>query len=727
MIYNLTPFKGLVKLHTCLNRVSFICIVFILTLYTLASGQERNRIDSLERIAPTLKGQIKFEVLKDLFSLYNQFDYNKSFSVSLEALNTAKETGDSLLIIRSYRMNGYALMNLVKNKQAIEVFQKALDIAESDKGNEKIKEQIKYILNSIALAYTDIGNYPKALDFHFRSLVLREEENNKLDVSISLNNIGLVYYRMSDYQKAIEFYDKCLSLKNEIKDKVDNERLLINMALCYISLNEYKKAISRINEALDFCGENCTDEIKREALNSIGIAFLQTNEIERARESFFKSLVISKAQNNIPFIALNLIYLNQVDQKDNNSLLAENYLKEAEGIIEGTGYTKVQLELYNAFSEYYKFKSDYQKSQNFSDKYILLYKEVISESMLRNLSQVQTNYAERENIKTIKEKDQVLVLKQELIDRQKAQYIFIVAIAMLVLGLAAVLLWANNKQRRISAELSMAKRQLEERVLERTVELKKSNTMLMQTNEELDNFLYKTSHDIRGPLSTLKGLNNLAIIHSEEPTVVKDILEKLNTQIDKMNKILSRISVVSKISKTELHAGVIDFKKMINEIVLFEERSGQLKNIKVIQEVEPNLNLISDPDFIRLILENLIDNSIKFFSSTLRVDPYVKIIVTKSGSDALILVEDNGIGIRYKSKEDIFHMFMRGSEKSEIGGVGLYLCKVSSDRIGGQIKLEDTSDSGTIFSVLLPLDITPLVELNHKLEEERKHDKLKLA
>ena len=110
-------------------------------------------------------------------------------------------------------------------------------------------------------------------------------------------------------------------------------------------------------------------------------------------------------------------------------------------------------------------------------------------------------------------------------------------------------------------------------MLERTVELKKSNTMLVQTNEELDNFLYKTSHDIRGPLSTLKGLNNLAIIHSEEPTVVKDILEKLNTQIDKMNKILSRISVVSKINKTVLHAGVIDFKKMIDEIILFQERS----------------------------------------------------------------------------------------------------------------------------------------------------------
>ena len=718
---------------SCLHVYNFLknCSLAILILMGSVAhvqSQDIKKVDSLnERLSRATLSE-KLEVLNELFKQYNQVDYKLALNYATEFDNLARQIGDSVKIVEGGRKIAYSLMDLGKNDEAIEILIKILGIAERNKeGFPEVKKQIKFILNNAGIAYNYLGNYDKALEYHYKSLLIREEEGDKKSIGTALNNLGMVFFDLKDPKKAIEYYQRAINSKREIGDSNDLDRILINLGVCYNQIGEFKVAIGEFDQGFAICGVNCTDNVKRAGLLGLGIANLGNKNLDKAEDCLLKSLSISKKQDNTLYQISNLYQLSLVEFARGNDEKGLKYLNEALALAEGSDFVEPLIQLYHQFAKVYNNKDNYEKTAYYLGKYTKLKDSIYSDELIKNLAKVQTNYAERENIKTIKEKDLVLVLKQELINRQKAQYIFIVAIAMLVLGLAAVLLWANNKQRRISAELSMAKRQLEERVLERTVELKKSNTMLVQTNEELDNFLYKTSHDIQGPLSTLKGLNNLAIIHSGEPTVVKDILEKLNTQIDKMNKILSRISVVSKINKTVLHAGVIDFKKMIDEIILFQERSGQLKDIKVIQEVEPNLNLISDPDFIRLILENLIDNSIKFFSSSQRIDPYVKIIVTKSGGDALILVEDNGIGIRYKSKEDIFHMFMRGSEKSEIGGVGLYLCKVSSDRIGGQIKLEDTSDSGTIFSVLLPLDITPLVVLNHKLEEERKHDKLKLA
>jgi hypothetical protein len=79
-------------------------------------------------------------------------------------------------------------------------------------------------------------------------------------------------------------------------------------------------------------------------------------------------------------------------------------------------------------------------------------------------------------------------------------------------------------------------------------------------------------------------------------------------------------------------------------------------------------------------------------------------------------VKDNGVGIEVKPNQDVFTMFMRGSEKSETGGVGLYLCKICTDRLQGSIKLEKTSKAGTIFSIRISQDATDQVmELNEAL------------
>jgi signal transduction histidine kinase len=347
-----------------------------------------------------------------------------------------------------------------------------------------------------------------------------------------------------------------------------------------------------------------------------------------------------------------------------------------------------------------------------------------------NLAKVQTNYAERENIKTIKEKDQVIELRQALIERQRAQYVFIVAITLLVLVLGLVLLIANRRQQRASAELADAKVKIEEqnrmlavqnkeldaRVKLRTSELSKSNKMLTEVNSELDNFLYKTSHDIRGPLVTLKGLCNLALIEAKEPSL-RDILDKLDGQSDKMAKILNRLTAVGKVNQSNLAPVKINFKSILDGILKSEEANSLPKNVKVTYEVGSNVSMISDAELVTNILENLIDNGIKFYNNSSRVDPFVHVVVKQESNHVMVKVEDNGIGILNAKPDEVFHMFMRASERSDTGGVGLYLSKICTDKLGGEIKLDQTSKDGSTFVIQFPLDLSAILA-QRKIQEE---------
>jgi signal transduction histidine kinase len=299
-----------------------------------------------------------------------------------------------------------------------------------------------------------------------------------------------------------------------------------------------------------------------------------------------------------------------------------------------------------------------------------------------------------------------------------------------VLGLGLVLLIANRRQQRASAELANAKVKIEEqnrmlavqnkeldaRVKLRTAELSKSNKMLTEVNSELDNFLYKTSHDIRGPLVTLKGLCNLALIEAKEPSL-RDILDKLDGQSDKMAKILNRLTAVGKVNQSNLAPVKINFKSILDGILKSEEANSLPKNVKVTYEVGGNVSMISDAELVTNILENLIDNGIKFYNNSSRVDPFVHVSIKQESNHIVVRVEDNGIGILNAKSEEVFHMFMRASERSDTGGVGLYLSKICTDKLGGEIKLEHTSKDGSTFVIHFPLDLWAVLA-QRKLQEE---------
>ncbi|MBS1508807.1 MAG: tetratricopeptide repeat-containing sensor histidine kinase [Bacteroidetes bacterium] len=677
------------------------------------------------------KGDDRFDVLNSLFKETNSINYNEALTYATDFDNLALTLGDSVRIVQGGRMIAYSLMDLGRNDEAVRVLTRILGIAR--RNSEKypiLKGQIKFILNNAGIANTYLGNYDKALEFHFQSLVIREEEGDKKSIRTALNNIGLVFYNLKDYDKAIENYLKSIEISKELDDFNGFEGVYINLGLSFGQLGAFDDAIKYYKEGFKICKDNCNDNIVKEGLEGLGYAYKGNHQLAMAKENFLKSLDISKRQNDKRYMAENLFELGKIEIELNHEELGITYLKEAESLAEAINLAEIKLSIYNQFATFYGHKQEFQKSYYYQHKYIQFKDSIYSDKLIKNLTKVQTNYDQRENLKTIAEKDQVMTLQKEVYDRLQRQYFFIITITCLVVSLAIILFYFTRRQQKVNRQLSEAKnrienqnlilashnKELEGKVAARTQELILTNKALRQVNDELDNFIYKTSHDIRGPLATLKGMCNVALMDIRDPLAV-DYLKKLDVTADRMNTILTRLMIVNQINGSVLVPVAVNFQEILNDVFAFEQKKGLPPRFSISCEVAPDSSIISDAALVRIILENLVDNAIKFYNTSERLDPYVKVRVFKHENRLKATVEDNGIGMAYRDGKDVFQMFMRASERSEIGGIGLYLAKLASEKIGGEINLIHSDSKGSLFEVSFAQDLRDIISLRSQGEQ----------
>jgi signal transduction histidine kinase/TPR repeat protein len=709
---------------------SLASIIFFLAPSSVVA-QDLKKIDSLKQQLSHASDDDRFAILNELFKANNSTNFGVALGYADDFDNLATSKGDSVRMVQGGRMRAYSLMDLGRNEEAVAALIKVLGI--STRNQEKypdLKKQRKFILNNAGLANMYLGNYDKALDFHYQSLVLREEEGDKGAIRTSYNNIGLVYFNLRDYEKATQYYLKAIELSREINVMTGADRIYINLGLSYVQLGKFDDAIKSLRDGFEICGGNCSDNITKEGLEGLGLAYFGNKQLALAKENFVKSLEISRRQNDKRFIAENLYYLGDIEIELKNEDVAIEYLKEAEVLAETNNLAEVRLGIYRILAKYYGNKKEYERSLHYQNKYSQFRDSIFSDQLIKNLTKVQTNYDQRENIKTIAAKDQLVVLQQEVITRTERQYIFIIAITCLIASLATVLYYFTRRQQKINRELSRAKnkieeqnsqlagynRQLEEKVAERTNDLNSSNKALRQVNEELDNFIYKTSHDIRGPLATLKGMCNVALMDVNDETAVS-YLKKLDVTADRMNTILTRLMIVNQINSSVLLPVKINFQEILDEIFAFERKKGLPPRFVITSDIEPGCAIVSDIALVRIILENLIDNAIKFYNTSDRLDPFARIKLLREGEAVKVMVEDNGIGMNQRDGKDIFQMFMRASERSEIGGIGLYLAKLASEKIGGEVNLNHSDSRGSLFEVIFPPDLNVVIRNRSKVEE----------
>ncbi len=253
------------------------------------------------------------------------------------------------------------------------------------------------------------------------------------------------------------------------------------------------------------------------------------------------------------------------------------------------------------------------------------------------------------------------------------------------------------KQLVVNEELKdTVNKELEQKVLERTKELETKN-------KELDAFVYKSSHDLKGPLNSISGLATIGMME-DDVTKMKEYFRLTRDTTRRLQSTIVDLLSLTKVKETTVSKRSLNISELLDEVVDNFAHDENYSQVVIQKKIEIEKEVVSDEGLMKSILQNLVENGLKYRDprkENQKLDIYLKNV----NGHITLKVSDNGIGIGIEDKKKVFDMFYKINPKSVGTGLGLHILKTAVEKLGGIIELESERGKGSTFTVQLPNEI----------------------
>lgn len=262
---------------------------------------------------------------------------------------------------------------------------------------------------------------------------------------------------------------------------------------------------------------------------------------------------------------------------------------------------------------------------------------------------------------------------------------------------------------KITGDITRQK-ELQDKLAERQQNaLEHKNSELRKTNQDLDNFIYTASHDLRSPITNIEALT---IILKEElmatnclsPTA-EEFLQRVVGSIRRFKNTIEDLTEISRLQNNineGLSEDILNVKEAYEDILADLNFTDEHKACFIQTDFQVYQIKFSKKNF-RSILYNLISNAIKYKSP--ERDCIIKINTRLEEPYVVLRVQDNGLGIHERHQEQMFAMFRRFHDHVEGSGIGLFMVKRIIENAGGRIEVESEEGTGTEFKVYFKADV----------------------
>ena len=233
-------------------------------------------------------------------------------------------------------------------------------------------------------------------------------------------------------------------------------------------------------------------------------------------------------------------------------------------------------------------------------------------------------------------------------------------------------------------------------------ELETANRRLAEANHELEQFAYAVSHDLRAPLRSVEGYGSALTSHLEGQLDDKGrhYLDRMRAGSRRMADLIDDMLELSRLSREHVTFRELDLGALASEVATTFKEMHPARNIEF--EIQRDMKAVCDPGLMRIVLENLVGNAIKFSAD--RDPARIEIWEEKSEDGRTIFhVRDNGAGFDMRYANKLFTVFQRlhSMEQFEGNGLGLATVERIIHRHGGSIWANSVEGEGATFSFTL--------------------------
>lgn len=670
--------------------------ICLLLCFCCAVGSSQSEvIDSLELLyAKAIDTQMRVDILLDISTAYQEYDYPKSIASGYDALTLAQGIDYQKGIFYAYNNLGVAYNAIGPIDSAQYYHQTSLQLAIA------LNDPACLVMakSNLGVYFLNHGNYVLALQYFQEALEHDQLLGDYLDPSSLYANIGIIHEELGDIPLAITYYEK--SSEAALAVGGPSYVAYAHLDLGYVAaLREaYELAMHHYDSALVLYQQINYPHRIAETLYYKGEVYFYLKQYELALQTQQEALRIYEKIGSIEDIPSMYAIIGEIYETTKDYEAALNfYLQAIDRAKEGSFSSMIPI-LYEDLSRAYLRLGDYEKAYDYVIKFRELQDSFLNQSTRERIDKLEMTYQlrvqEAENKKLTEQQEQ-----QAIILRQRT----LIALAFGLIAFLLILI--ALKQYRINQGKALLNRQLEETVQKRTAALEAANQQLRRSNEELERFTFIASHDLKEPLRNITSFVNL-IQRKLTKTQDKDLHDYLGFVTRNTKQLYALVEDILTHSRvranTEKEVEVVDLNQVLDEIKLNLTRL--LEDKSAILEWSQMPQLKGHRSDFYLLLKNLIENGVKYNRA---MAPAIRLDYKLEEEHCTFACQDNGLGIDPTYHNQIFRMFTRLNNRGEYrgSGIGLATCEKIVQKYRGKLWVDSEEGKGSTFYFSLPRSV----------------------
>jgi signal transduction histidine kinase len=620
------------------------------------------------------------------------------------------------------------LLHEGKFEQALTLFDSAINYYAA----KSLLQKYVTLQTDLGKIFNERGEYEIALQCLYEALKIAELKGFAVEIADINWQLGWANFSLGDLKRSLDLADAALSWveQNAIPSRVSDALVLKGITLS--GLKDFTSAKKCFDTALAIRLKLQDNKKINEAYENLGYMEQNRGNYLVSRDYYLKSLPFAEISGFTYGLVWSLQGLGEVSYKLGEYKLASGYLGEAEKYARQINAKEALIYICLSQRKLLAAQKRFKESLEYAITAYNLHDSLHRSEVGRRFANLQKSDEIRHRDKNIQTLTKEKQLAQEKISMQELSlkqqyYLNIIGTAAIILFAALAVVYGTFyfRVKRLNLAINQQKEELttqsdyiielnknlEGIVVQKTLELQRTNEELIKQNNELLQFSSSVSHKLRGPVARMLGLTTIFRYSKDvaEQNKMLEFVQKASQDLDSTLKDLSKIIDI----KNDLH----NSKEWVNLEEEWVKSCDLLKDaIKEQFTISHDFENVPEVFTIKAIVQsvfyNLLSNAIKY-----RSDERNLIVGAKSfieNSQLVIEVSDNGLGIDVqKHKDSLFKLFKRFHTHVEGRGLGLYLIKSQIEALNGSLEIYSVVGQGSCFrATFADMQVIPSIVLS---------------